>query len=322
MKDNKKYIKLSLSTAILISIIIILLIALIISVLYIHFSKNTNETNSNNLSENLITYENSATNNTQSIQNVSTNTSSTPSIESGEELDINDTVVNSLVEKLNFDTPSMASIYKTGGFNTSTIPNDLILRLGWDNLNPSDKSQTGDGLKETVTSSALKKSISNIFGNDINYTDSSFSPVDVSTFHGYSAYTGEMGIVNYSNNLYTANVFQGGGGDVPFIHNELQKAIKYNDKIELYVNPVFVDSEYIDENNFNYTLYKNFDFDTETFIEPITEILSSDYYNTETNSMSNQTVANLANRLDTYVFTFKLDSANGTYYLAEFNNAN
>ena len=323
--DNKKYIKLRLSTVLLISISIILLIFLICLGFYIHFSNNNYtgslqyNDNSNNIGEN-------TSKNIVSSENLTTNSNSnntTVNTASGEELDINSTLVKSLVEKIDFDSYAMASILKLGNFNISNIPNDLILRLGWDKLTPTDKQQINSTLKVTVTSDILKKSITNIFGNSVNYTDGSFQPVDVPTFYEYLSHPDQMGIVEYSqnDNLYTENMYQGGGRDLPFIHTELQKAIKYDDKIDIYVNPVFIDIEYSDYYD-NYILYKSFNFDTNTFEESISIVSSDDYSKAVISSMSNRVVSNISNKLNTYVFTFNLDSTTGNYYLYGFNSAN
>lgn len=109
----------------------------------------------------------------------------------GKEIDINDSVVKAIIKKFNFKTYATASIYKAGNFSSENIPNDLVLRLGWDRIEASKKKLLNNSSKETVTKEIMKQSIANVFGNKINYKDSSFAKIDVNTFYGYEGFVGE-----------------------------------------------------------------------------------------------------------------------------------
>ena len=145
-------------------------------------------------------------------------------------LDINDNISQQLLNKINFPTYAISSIYNVKNFDSTNIPNDLILRLGWSKISPEDKTIIKDNeiIHQTATKQTLNNSIKNIFGK-INYTDTSFNNTNINTFSGYHENIGE---ITYSNNLYTANYVEGGGGDVPFIYQQLEKIIKYNNKIK------------------------------------------------------------------------------------------
>lgn len=321
--EEKKYIKISLGTAICIIIIFILIIVLVCLGFYTYKIKNDiNNTNTIVQEDTLDSSENVSTN-TSDLSNTNT----TENI--GTEVNINDSIVKVLIEKIDFPTYATASIYNEGEFNLDTISNDLILRLGWSKLNDDDKetflNNDEEMYKDRVTKEILNSSILDIFGPNVKYTDKSFTNIDVPTFYGYEQNQGE---INYSNNVYTADSIDGGGGDVPFIHQEVKKVLKYNDKIEVYVNTVFIDTQYIDDDNggdFEYIIYKNYNNNkfeeklTETTSEEFSKNYSNDEYNGNISLKSNSEIAKIANQLNTYVYSFELDNIRGEYYLSEFN---
>ncbi len=141
------------------------------------------------------------------------------------------------------------------------------------------------------------------------------------------------GIINYDNNTYTSNYFESGGGDVPFIYEKLEKAVKYENKIELielYVKTAFVDTEMkegnsVNEPKFNYIIYKNFNFATNQFEDKIKTTAASEFNRdaNEENQISlktNKEMSKVLNNLNTYVYSFVLDNSTGQYYLNGFNS--
>ncbi len=302
--EDKKHVTISLGTAICMVIIFLLVIALIFLGLYTYVLKNTN-TQKSNISSNTDVADVSQSTTVDSPKNEITK----PVENAGTELNINDSVVKTLTDKIDFNTNARASIYKVGSFNSTTIPNDLMLKLGWDSIKNKPQVNGNNPLpNETVTKSAMSQSISNIFGSTINYTDASFTVVDVEPFHGYRGLFGDA--VNYSNNTYSIELFQGGGGDCPFIHEQVTKALKYNNKIEVYVKTAFVDTKYVESSDsFQYILYKDFNFATNTFDNQLSKIAAT------------QKMPELSSDFNTYVYTFDLDGSNGNYYLSGFNIA-
>lgn len=314
--EEKRYIKMSLGTAICLIIIIILLVALIALGVYTYTTKNakaeTNYTNSVN-NENTEEYEkveNEIANTTENQTEIAN--------EKAEELDLNDNLSKSLIEKLSFNTYAVASMYKVGEFNTNNIPNDLVLRLGWDKA--KNKETLYETLKQTLTKDAMKQSITNIFGDKLNYKDEQFKQIDVETFHNYGGYTDNMGTIEYNNGTYITNLYQGGGGDVPFIHQEAEKVLKNGNKVEVYVKTAFIDTEFIESTfDFEYIIYKNFDFNTNKFAGQLSKIKSDEYGNHEIgiSESSKEVISNVSNSLNTYVYTFEADDA-GNYNLTGF----
>lgn len=117
---------------------------------------------------------------------------------------------------------------------------------------------------------------------------------------------------------------------MPFIYEKLEKAIKYEDKIELYVKTAFIDTEMkeagnINEPEFEYIIYKNFDFNTNKFKDKILTTASSSF-NKDTSEENqilvkdNKEISSVLNKLNTYVYTFVLDNSTGQYYLNEFSS--
>lgn len=245
------------------------------------------------------------------------------------ELDVNDNIVRKLIEKIDFPIYATASIYNEGKFNLNTISNDLVLRLGWTKTDKQLVNNNVDNIgeyKQTATKKNLEECINKIFGNDVKVNHKSFTNIDVPVFYGYEENQGE---IIYSNNLYTANYVEGGGGDVPFIHQEVKKVLKDNNKIEVYVKTAFIDTEYIDNDNggdFEYIIYKNYKNDkfeeklATTTSEKFIKNYSNDEYNGKMFLEPNSEIAPIVDQLNTYVYTFELDNATGEYYLSGFNN--
>lgn len=177
-----------------------------------------------------------------------------------------------------------------------------------------------------ATKEIMKDSITNIFASKVKYTDKTFTNIDVMTFNGYNENRGD---ISYSNNLYTADYIEGGGGDVPFIHQEVQKVLKNNDKIELYVKTAFVDTEYIGNiDDFEYIIYKN--FENNKFEGKIAEVTAAEFIKGHENKdeiigeislNSNFVISKKINQLNSYVYTFEKDDFTGEYYLSGFDIA-
>ena len=125
--EEKRYIKMSLGTAICLIIIIILLVVFIALGIYTYTTKNTKVETNYISNDNTEEYQKTET----KIANTTENQTEIAS-EKTEELDVTDNLSKSLIEKISFNTYATASMYKLGEFNTNNIPNDLVLRLGWD----------------------------------------------------------------------------------------------------------------------------------------------------------------------------------------------
>lgn len=243
--------------------------------------------------------------------------------EKWEELNKNNSTVKTLIEKIDFPTYAVASIYNQGSFNNVTIPNDLILRLSWSKA--EKKVVNGDGeYKQTATESDMENSVLNIFGTNVNYTDASFTNINVPTFHSYEE---NRGVVDYTGGLYQADYAEGGGGDTPFIHQEIGKVLKYSDRIELYVKTAFIDTKYNENTgDFDYILYN--DFSNDEFKGKVAEMTATEFnnaYSDEENERSllnsNSKISEIEAELNSHVYTFTLNRVNDNYCLSRFDIA-
>lgn len=189
----------------------------------------------------------------------------------------------------------------------------------------------GEDFIEEMDRATMEKNIQNIFGKSINYKDKTFE-WESTTFAKINRYIEQYGttggaVVEYKNGKYITEYFDGlGGGGQPFIHQEISKVLKYDDKIELYVKTAFVNPNMkVDENMVSklyYEVYKDYDFLKEQFNQKLLEITEEEYYEFEPLIEDNYLLlqpTTMSDKLDTYVYVLELDSTDGQYYLSEFN---
>ena len=316
-QQEKTKKKVNLSTLVCVIIIFLLVIALMV-VCYFGFLKKDESTNS-------------TTTNVISNQNITTNEEKTNKIvdetktnkEKGEELSLNNNEVKNIVKKFNFGFLSH-SIYKVGDFNVSNIPNDLVLRLGWHNIKDEDRTLNTYTLQEKTNKDILAKSIKNIFGNNVKYQDKSFRYADVEKFSVYA--TGDVYYNNDGN--YNSTHFQGGGATCPFVYEQVQKVIKSNDEIKLYVKAGFVDTSVLENGEIKYQFYKNYNFNRDEFENKLITVKEDDFIDEAINDnddyiqlslKTHNSISSIIDKLDTYVYTFTLDKDSGEYYFTAFN---
>lgn len=326
-KEEKTKKKVNQSTLVYVVIIFILIIALMV-VCYFGFLKKDEPTEANTTNTDTIT---NTTSNTADSKNTVANVEKTnttvnetkPVQEKGEELKISDRDVQKILEKFNFSESNIvSSIYRVGEFNKTDIPNSLILRLGWYKLDNKKFNHDYENLRESVDAKFLKDSIYNVFGKDIKYQDKTFKYGNIDIFTPYSTED-----INYNgnNNKYESIIFQGGGGDIPSIHEEFLKAIKYDDEIKIYVKTAFINVPGLTDNNdFVYDIYSNYNFRKEIFENKLYTTTSTDFHKnySYTNKLTenvNTEISKIIDKLDTYVYTFTLDKDSGEYYFTAFS---
>lgn len=318
--------KVNQSTLVYVVIIFILIIALMV-VSYFAFLRKDDTTVGNTTTNNTL---NNTTVNTVIDNNVTSNAEKTNTVntenktsqEKGEELKISNRDVQKILEKFNFSSSNViSSIYKIGEFNKTDIPNQLVLKLGWYKLDNEKTTKDYENLRETVDAKVLKDSIYSVFGKDIKYQDRAFKYGNVDIFTAYA-----IEDINYNTNTdkYEATIFQGGGGDIPFIHEEFSKAIKRDNEIKIYVKTAFVDSTWVDNNDFVYDIYSDYNFRKETFENKLYTTNATEFYKNYnyTNKLTenvNGEIGKIIDKLDTYVYTFTLDKDSGEYYFTAFN---
>ena len=236
------------------------------------------------------------------------------------QLNINSVLVQNSIEKIDFPTHAIASIYAAESFNLANIPNDLVLRLGWTKaekeLIKNDIDNLGE-YKQKTTIENFDESVLEIFGTRVNYIDNSFTNINVPTFH---AYYENRGAINFTGTSYIASYTEEGGIDSPFIHQEVDKVLKYDSRLEIHVKTAFIDTEIGTD---NYIIYR--DFQNDEFVGKVSELTSEQFetgYASDgdrSSFTSNIEILEIADQLDTYVYTFTIDGNNGNYYLSAFS---
>jgi len=318
---EKKEIKISLGTFICLIIIAILVVAVIMMGLYITGDKKEVNNNELGLNENVTgqTQNNNGNNNTNKVNAI--------------ELDISSNEVQNLLEKKMVETPVKASMYRIGSFTRETIPNDLILKMAFTNLG-MEGMETEEFYAEPFSSfgarlsgEQMKKAVQNILGRNMKYVDEEFIVVDEPIFYDYTAWQGTV-TYDKENKEYFSWITEGGGFAQPWIDEWVQKAIKYDNKIEIYVNTAFINvtGDSMDDEIVN--IYKGYDFTRKEFVNKIDEMPIGIYTGVAFGDPSEVDV-NVRNRvnndiqqLNTYVYTFEQDNTDGQYYLSAFNKAN
>lgn len=242
--------------------------------------------------------------------------------EIGHVLNKKNEIVKNIVEKMTFIPNATASIYKSEEFNAETINNDLKLRLGWAKIKDESKLRAQKENGEEIIAverEIMKESIRSIFGKQMNYNDQSFNNTDVKTFSGYAL---NPGVINYNSDLYVANpMAEESETNSPFIYQEIQKLLQYDEKIVVHVKSVFVDVK-----DGKYILYKNYN---NSFKEELAEITPEELLKDKTINKytgegtitleTNSALDNIREKLDTYTYTYLLDQETNEYYLSEFN---
>ena len=226
-------------------LIVILIITIVIQYCILDYNKNKeqdlkelseqnkNLTEINKLEENNID-ENNYNKENEILENIFSK-----DVSSDEQKSIADKLIN----KIYFKDYVEASIYKVGNFTRETIPNDLILRLGFAKaMEKSEKDQkqinTINDSYDIISKSEVEKEIKELFGNDITYKHDKFINIDVETFNGFYPI---RDVVRPGDSEYEFAYIEGGGLDCPQIHQEIYDVIESDNKIELKVKVAFID---------------------------------------------------------------------------------
>ena len=230
-------------------------------------------------------------------------------------------IASQMKEKITFPSNVVASIYNTKGFDNTTITNELKLMLGWAKTDIGNKLVSRNENNEEVESlesSQMSKTIKEILGNDVKYIDEAFNNTRISTFENSTRSKGEIA---YNNGLYKS-VLQEEKVDIqPLIYQEIQRVVKYSDKVNVYVKVAFVDVF-----GGNCQIYKN--FKNNKFSDKVKELsLEELFKNTEINQYTgegtvtleeNSALDAIRTQLNTYKYTFVFDEETQGYYLSKF----
>lgn len=298
-KKEKKYLEISVGAIICVVIIIVLL------VLNVKLGKHAYGILTKEEKANANVETKNDTSVTQEIGNVLNNTSE---------------IVQELKKKITFSPNVTASIYNTQGFNSEDISNELKLILGWEVaqegklISVNEDNQEIEALESKTMNEAIKK----ILGSNMQYQDDSFSNIGIESFSKSSK---DQNGISYANSLYTSEISELTEELKPLIYQEIQKAVKYSEKIIVYVKTAFID---VDEND--YKVYKN--FNENKFKEQLLNMKSEELFDKnllDTNTgegtitlEQNSALKEIRKNLNTYKYIFTFDETTQDYYLSEF----
>lgn len=208
----------------------------------------------------------------QAANQTTDDTNTTKADEKGEEITSED-LINSDADiagayKLagNKKTFAKYAIYANGGFDkdNENIKNELKLILAMAQVTNSDMN------KESSTKSVSKDKVQEYADNI--FEDSTLEYKDFSLYDSDTNFTDEYKTIGYTYNKTTAN-YEVQENDVeedtpPEVTEVITKAVKYSDKIEIYVKPIFIQPFFSDEINANgCQLLSNYDFQMKEFPE-------------------------------------------------------
>ena len=199
------------------------------------------------------------------------------------------------------------------------ITNDFILKLAWSKVKKEDwqNSYTGETSAVSIDASVLDKYIKDIFGN-IEYKNANFSNKDL-VMAGSDTSLYDIIYDKPSNKYYIQ--FEAGDGvqDSFIIDNLYSKAMKYNDRIEITLHPIYVKNcgEMLGKDgiyHFSYVAYQHYNFETKSFIGRLTDTLENIYEkNTEKPKYVQAILDIKVKDLETYKITYMLNKTTGNY---------
>ena len=199
------------------------------------------------------------------------------------------------------------------------ITNDFILKLAWSKVKKEDwqNSYTGETSAVSIDASVLDKYIKDIFGN-IEYKNANFSNKDL-VMAGSDTSLYDIIYDKPSNKYYIQ--FEAGDGvqDSFIIDNLYSKAMKYNDRIEITLHPIYVKNcrDMLGNDgitHFSYVAYQHYNFETKSFIGRLTDTLENIYEkNTEKPKYVQAILDIKVKDLETYKITYMLNKTTGNY---------
>ena len=235
------------------------------------------------------------------------------------------TVKNAYKLTGNKKTYAKYAIYSSGGFSSqdNNISNELKLQLAMAQVTNQDMD------KDSSTKSVSKDKIEN-YASKI-FEDGKVDLKDFSLYSSDTTFTDEYKTIGYKYNSSTES-YEVQENEVdeeypPQITEVVTKAVKYNNKLEIYVKPIFVVPFYSNEiNAMGCEMYGNYDFQLNDFPEDsaLGAFRYSDYedafvssYNSDIDGYNYNEISKYIdfNNIDDYKYTFvkvgdefKLDS--------------
>ena len=243
----------------------------------------------------------------------------------GEEIDFySDEVQNLFPITGAFPTGNLAYITKLR--NIEEIDNDFILKAAFSKVTKDDwaDSYVREGEELNVNSDVLDEYIKQIFG-DIEYKKEDFNNEDIK----YDNSTAGIYNIKYNEeeNKYYINI-NTGDVDESVIVYLYPKAIKYKDRLEITIHPLYIrncgEAQDQDGNySFSYIAYRHYNYESNSFVSRLTDTMNGIYqYNEETDKEEyNKLIQGIQEKdLETYTFIYKLNEDTNSYELKSFNS--
>ncbi|MBR3132718.1 MAG: hypothetical protein IKG42_01335 [Clostridia bacterium] len=253
----------------------------------------------------------------------------------GEEINVNSSDVKTLFKNAgNQKTFAKYAIYSSNG----EISDDVKLKLALASVKDSEIN-VNNNIK-TISKEKVDSYLSTIFGstNNIRYSDVKlFEDDNFSKYYSVDKYA-------YKSDNELFEVVESGinENEPPIINDYVEKAVKYSDRIEIYVVPFFIKTFSIDNNNMGYQLYSGYNFSNKEFSGELMTTENSIFAVTgdtyRENILSNDSIDGFNhetiegnvkdfNSLQRFKYVFKKDNNSGKYYLTsiektEGNNSN
>ena len=177
--------------------------------------------------------------------------------------------------------------------------------------------------KLVLTREDLQPTILNFFGLKNKYKDQSFDKFNLTDFDNL---TGQVGPIEYKNEKYIIKFINPLEPSSKYdIEEIITKTEKNGNKLKIYVKTAYtyldmkglreadlfdMSDEEIEKAGVETVIYKDYDFKNN---KPLNEV--------ERSTGTDSQIELLANKLDTYVYTFEFDETMGQYFLTEFSKA-
>ena len=236
-----------------------------------------------------------------------------------EELDFDSDIVQKLIPFTGaYPSNDLIYITKIRNMKKEDITNDFILKLAFSKVTKDDwsNSYVAEGEMLNIDASILDNYVKSIFGN-IEYEKADFNNTDLVLENTVSSLYDIK--YNKDEDKYYININAGDGVEDSFIEYLYPKAVKYDDRIEISIHPIYIknyhDNSNSGEDGFYYIAYKHYNYETNAFISRLTDNMNEVWQvNDDGKAEYNKLIQNIQEKdLETYIFTYKLNEENNSY---------
>lgn len=216
-----------------------------------------------------------------------------------------------------FPTNELAYLTKLKNVDRSNMTNEFILRTAFAKVTKEDwaDSYIAEDEPLEIDAKILEEYIEDIFG-DVEYKHGDFDNKDISIDEAVTnLYENEY---DPKTNTYTINTMAGDGMEDSYMIEHTVNAIKNGDRIEITINPIYVDNLGQKENKdgyyaFFYKCYSSYDFKTEKFDGELTGEIETTIYDESYENFVEEIKEINVEDLETYKLTYRLNGKTNKY---------